>query len=177
MHVCPQTLLRQKVASNAYGAPYAKTRNSVCVSDRRETPVLHQAKLGFLDGLSRALVRSAFLIPVSDSNPIKCPMLGMGRPPADKTGGNHTICPRANRPSSPSPAPIAQCHFGGLPIEPRCHFAATGGHRPPLGSPFGGAGERSASLRGRVQLQVCALVRDSRRVPSQSRLAAVPALP
>ena len=89
----PTNLAATKVASNAYGAPYAKTRNSVCVSDRRETPVLPDAKLGFLDGLSRALVRSAFLIPVSDSNPIKCPMLGMGRPPADKTGGNHTICP------------------------------------------------------------------------------------
>ena len=29
-----------------------------------------------------------------------------------------------------------------------------GGHRPPLGSPFGRAGERSASLRGCAQLQI-----------------------
>ncbi len=34
------------------------------------------------------------MVPVSDSNPSKCPMLGMGQPPADKTGGIYTICPQ-----------------------------------------------------------------------------------
>ena len=46
-----------------------------------------------------------------------------------------------------------------------------------LGSPYGGAGERSASLRGRVQLQIREKNGDCCMVPSQSRLSAVPALP
>jgi len=46
-----------------------------------------------------------------------------------------------------------------------------------LGSPFGGAGERSARLRGRRQWQIWEMYRDCSRVPSQSRLSAVPALP
>ncbi len=37
-----------------------------------------------------------------------------------------------------------------------------------LGSPYGGAGERSASLRGRLQWQIGEKCGDSRRVPSQS---------
>ena len=52
-----------------------------------------------------------------------------------------------------------------------------GGQRPPLGSPYGGAGERSANLRGRTQLQIREKYRDCYMVPSQSRLSAVPALP
>ena len=36
------------------------------------------------------------------------------------------------------------------PNHRRKNFAALGGQRPPLGSPYGRAGERSASLRGRV---------------------------
>ena len=107
---------------------------------------------------------------------------GMGQPPVQKLVATIRFAPQgANRPSSPSPAPLAQCHF-----------AATGGHRPPLGSPFGGAGERSASLRGRLQWQIWKMYRDCCMVPSQSwhqcanlqlpapsqsRLSAVPALP
>ena len=39
-----------------------------------------------------------------------------------------------------------------------------------LGSPYGGAGERTASLRGRRQWQIWEMYRDCSRVPSQSRL-------
>ena len=46
-----------------------------------------------------------------------------------------------------------------------------------LGSPFGRAGERSASLRGFGQFQIRKRWNDSRWVPSQTRLSAVPALP
>ena len=46
-----------------------------------------------------------------------------------------------------------------------------------LGSPYGGAGERSASLRGRLQLKIWKKCGDCGWVPSQSRLSAVTALP
>ena len=102
------------------------------------------------------------LLPRSDSNPFKCPMLGMGRPPADKTGGNHTICPPgANRPSSPvsgTPnATIALCalffwYLTGLEPNyerprnfrsvirwhtPADHGIRRGGYHPPGYFPYG----------------------------------------
>ena len=54
---------------------------------------------------------------------------------------------------------------------PSGNFVAPGGHRPPLGSPYGRAGERSASLRGCTQLQIRKKRHDCYMVPSQSRLA------
>ena len=54
------------------------------------------------------------------------------------------------------------------PIDPRCNFGAPGGRSPPLGSPYGRAGERSASLRGRRQWQIRKKCRDCCMVPSQS---------
>ena len=56
-----------------------------------------------------------YFVPVSDSNPYKCPILGMRRPPADRTGGNHTICPQGKSAIESVTAPLAQCHFGAPP--------------------------------------------------------------
>ena len=50
------------------------------------------------------------------------------------------------------------------------HLQTKSGGVAALGSPYGRAGERSASLRGRTQLQIWEQCEDCRRVPSQSRL-------
>ncbi len=64
----------------------------------------------------------------------------------------------------------------GEPRGGRCPPSAEGSRRKSggaaaLGSPYGGSGERTASLRGRTQSQIWNMYLDCSRVPSQSRLA------